>query len=68
MGRQSDGDSRIRIDKKGAFPSKLIDVGSGFVLVAVTAKEVGAAGVDADEDDITNIFIDRAAGKQETTR
>ena len=56
VGGKSQRDRRDDVFENDAIVSDGIDVGSGFVWVAVTTEIIGAAGVDADEDDILYVF------------
>jgi len=54
VGRKGQGNRRIRVGKKHAFPGKPVNVRGGLAAVAVAAEVVGAAGIDADKKDIAD--------------
>jgi len=56
VGGKSQRDRRDDVFKNDAIISDGVDVGSGFTWVTVTGEIIGAAGVDADEDDILYVF------------
>jgi len=60
VGGKSQRDRRDNVFENNAIVSDGVDVGSGFVGVTVTREIIGAAGVDADEDDILYVFYSGA--------
>lgn len=42
--------------KKDGFFGDCINVGSGLAGIAVATEVVGPEGIDADENDVTNVF------------